>query len=353
MTPALAETALAPRGTAAIDRGVLPTTEVVARVHRIQEVMKTLMKEGTHFGTIPGTPKPTLYKPGAEMLLMTFRIAASPCQIEDLSNPDEIRYRVMVRGTNQVTGEIVGEMVGECSSSEEKYKWRKPVCDEEWDETDQALRREKWAKGKDGSYKVKQVRTSPPDVANTILKMATKRALIALTLVALGASDIFAQDLEDLAEELRESVGESDAPKTETKQPQRRSASNGAAAPRGVKLPDGCFSVVGYVKKVWPGEGNKPNAIVLTGNDRKYTTFKEDIGKEAKAFEGTDHQVRLGYTETVKGSATYYNAVGIVLNEEPKPETPAPTAPAAQQQPTLMADDIFGGAGRREPGQEG
>ena len=27
-----------------IDRGVLPTTEVIARVHRIQEVMKALMK---------------------------------------------------------------------------------------------------------------------------------------------------------------------------------------------------------------------------------------------------------------------------------------------------------------------
>lgn len=351
MSPAVAESAIAPRGAAAIDRGVLPTTEVVARVHRIQDVMRAVMKEGVHFGTIPGTPKPTLYKPGAELLLMTFRIAASPCQIEDLSNPDEVRYRVMVRGTNQVSGEIVGEMVGECSSSEEKYKWRKPVCDEEWEETDQAHRREKWAKGQNGGYKIKQVRTSPPDVANTILKMATKRALIALTLVSLGASDIFAQDLEDLAEELRESVaGEGETPKAEAKQPQRRSASSGSTVKASAtSLPANCLSVLGYVKKVWPGEGNKPTAIVLTGNDRKYTTFKDDIAKEAKAFEGTDHQVRLGYTETVKGSATYYNAVGIILVEEPKPAAPATPA---QPQMDLNAGDIFGGAGR-QPGEEG
>lgn len=347
MTPAVAESAIAPRGAAAIDRGVLPTTEVIARVHRIQEVMKVLMKEGTHFGTIPGTPKPTLYKPGAEMLLMTFRIAASPCQIEDLSNPDEVRYRVMVRGTNQVSGEIVGEMVGECSSSEEKYKWRKPVCDEEWEETDQAHRREKWARGSGSNpaYKTKQVRTSPPDVANTILKMATKRALIALTLVSLGASDIFAQDLEDLAEELRESVTEGEAPKSEARQPQRRSA-NGPAAVKSsaTTLPANCLVVVGFVQKVWPGEGNKPTAIVLKGNDRKYTTFKEEIGKEAKAFEGTDHQVKLGYTETIKGSNTYYNAVGIILHEEPKAaETPAP---AATSPATGLPLD-------REPGSEG
>jgi hypothetical protein len=160
-------------GTLTLDRGVLPTTDVVARVHRIQEVMRALMKDSIHYGTIPGTPKPTLYKPGAELLLMTFRIAASPSLIEDLSTPDEIRYRVTVRGTHQVTGEIVGEMVGECSSSEEKYRWRKPVCDEEFDETPADRRREKWAKGRDGAYKQKQVRTSPADVANTILKMAT------------------------------------------------------------------------------------------------------------------------------------------------------------------------------------
>lgn len=191
-----------------IDRGgALGVADVTARVRRIQEVMSALMKDGTHFGKIPGTPKPTLYQPGAELLCVTFRIAPSP-RVEDLSTGDAIRYRVAMQATSQQTGETLGEGIGECSSDEEKYRWRKPVCTEEWDETPADLRREKWQRGSSGqgNYKVKQVRTSPADIANTVLKMAYKRALISMTRTVLGCSDIFAQDLEDLSPEIRESV---------------------------------------------------------------------------------------------------------------------------------------------------
>lgn len=49
--------------------------DIRKRTHAIQEVMKGVMKEGTHFGTIPGTPKASLWKAGAEVLCMTFRLA--------------------------------------------------------------------------------------------------------------------------------------------------------------------------------------------------------------------------------------------------------------------------------------
>jgi len=51
---------------------------------------------------------------------------------------------------------------------------------------------------------VNQVRTNPADAANTILKMAEKRAKVDLALSFSGASDVFSQDLDDLAEWLRE-----------------------------------------------------------------------------------------------------------------------------------------------------
>lgn len=196
-----------PPALATIDRGFLAVADVTARVRRIQEVMASLMIKDTHYGQIPGTPKPTLYQPGAEMLCVTFRIAPAP-RVEDLSTDDAIRYRVTMAGTSQATGETLGEGIGECSSDEEKYRWRKPVCDEEWTETPENLRREKWHKGNDrqGNYKVKQVRTSPADIANTVLKMAYKRALISMARTVLGCSDIFAQDLEDLSPEIREAV---------------------------------------------------------------------------------------------------------------------------------------------------
>ena len=51
---------------------------------------------------------------------------------------------------------------------------------------------------------MQQVRTNPADIANTVLKMAKKRAQIDLTLTATAASDCFTQDVEDLPEELRD-----------------------------------------------------------------------------------------------------------------------------------------------------
>lgn len=191
------------------DRGFLSSQDVLARTTRILEIMKAVMKEGIHFGKIPGTPKPTLYKPGAEKLLVTFQIAGIPIQIEDLSTADEIRYRVRVQGVSQVTGTVLGEAVGECSSNEEKYRWRKPVCDQEYDETPEDMRRAVWKRGGEGKpYKAKQIRTSPADVANTILQMATKRGLIPMTRVVLACSDTFDQDLEDMPVEIRESLVE-------------------------------------------------------------------------------------------------------------------------------------------------
>ncbi|KKK61228.1 hypothetical protein LCGC14_3016400, partial [marine sediment metagenome] len=59
-------------------------SEFRAQVTRIQEVMKAVMKSDTHYGVIPGTQKPTLYKAGSEVLLSTFRISVEP-EIDDLS----------------------------------------------------------------------------------------------------------------------------------------------------------------------------------------------------------------------------------------------------------------------------
>lgn len=182
--------------------------EIQAQVQAIQQVMAAVMKEGVHYGKIPGCgDKDTLLKPGAEKLMATFRLAADP-QIQDLSTVDEVRYRVAVRMLT-FDGRFVGSGIGECSSSEEKYKWRKAVCNEEYDEAPEDRKREKWIKPwQKPAFKVKQVRTQPSDVANTVLKMAKKRGLVDGVLTATAASDIFAQDLEDMPEELRETATE-------------------------------------------------------------------------------------------------------------------------------------------------
>lgn len=200
--------------------------EIRAAVNLIQEVMKEVMKDGVHYGTIPGTKKPSLYKPGSEKILSTFRIAIDP-EVQDLSTPDEARFRVFARATSMASDAHLGSGVGECSSNEEKYRWRAAICDQEWDETPEDRRRSAWKRGKNNStYKVKQVRVNPADVANTVLKMAKKRAQIDVTLTATAASDVFNQDIEDLPEGLREVIAaeeiiSDDAPTITP--PQRRS----------------------------------------------------------------------------------------------------------------------------------
>lgn len=181
--------------------------EVRDRVNLVQTVMKSVMKKDTHYGTIPFTPKPTLYKAGAEVLCMTFKIAQE-YRVEDLSTSSEARYRVTCVGRHQVTGQVLGEGMGECSSNEEKYAYRSAVCPQEFDAAPEANKRVKWSKGKNNSpaYSTNQVKTNVADLANTILKMACKRAMVAMTLNVTAASDIFSQDLEDFPDELREFV---------------------------------------------------------------------------------------------------------------------------------------------------
>jgi hypothetical protein len=193
--------------------GRMAVSEIIGHVSMVQEVMRAVMKENVHFGVIPGTDKPTLYKAGAEVLCMAFRVADSYA-VEDLSSDGMVRYRVTCTGTHQVTGFVLGTGMGEASSGEEKYKWRK-AYDDEFEVTPEHLRRIKL-----GKYKTKQVRTEPADLANTILKMANKRAKMAMVLNVTAASDCFSQDLEDMDDALRDHLTRhtDDVPVTATPQ---------------------------------------------------------------------------------------------------------------------------------------
>lgn len=201
--------------------GRMAVADIIQHVAVVQEVMRAVMKQDVHYGKIPGTDKPTLYKAGAEVLCMVFRVADT-YEVTDLSTVDTVRYRVNCIGAHQVTGAVLGSGLGEASSAEEKYKWRKAVCKEEFDETPANMRRVKHARGKGGTtYKQEQIRTEPADLANTILKMANKRAKMAMVLNVTAASDCFSQDLEDMDEALRDHLTrhEGDKAQTQPEQP--------------------------------------------------------------------------------------------------------------------------------------
>lgn len=185
-------------------------TDVIRHVAAVQEVMRSVMKPDVHYGRIPGAgDKPVLFKPGAEVLCMMFRIA-DEYDVEDLSSGGAIRYRVRCIAVHQPSSVRLGSGLGEASTDEEKYRWRKAVCQEEFDAVSADLKRVKYVRKSGGFYTVPQIRTESADLANTVLKMACKRAKIAMVLNVTAASDMFSQDLEDLDTELVRHLAEDD-----------------------------------------------------------------------------------------------------------------------------------------------
>lgn len=201
------------------DQAELSIDQVKDQVRKIQDLMKSVMREGEHFGTIPGTDKPSLYKAGAEKLGFVFRlIPGFEVTRWDLPN-DHREYEVLCILKHLTTGAVVGQGVGNCSTMESKYRWRyleestgKPVPASYW------KIRKKNPKGAqtliggpgfrarkiDGDWVIirQGERVENPDIAdqyNTILKMSKKRAHVDAIITACAASDIFS-DLEDLLE---------------------------------------------------------------------------------------------------------------------------------------------------------
>jgi hypothetical protein len=311
---ATSDTALA--ASAPIDRGVLSGAELVARVQRVREVMRDVMQEGVHYGRVPGTQKPSLWKPGAELLLMTFRIGPR-LEVEDLSNHDEIRYRVKVIGIYQPSGEALAEGIGEASTSEEKYRWRASVHEKEWLATPEDRRRIKFDRA---GNETKQIRTAPADLANTVLLMAVKRGTVNMTRVVTACSDIFDQDLEDLPEELRQ-AGSGTPPAAEKREVKRASETK---APAPVDNGTGTFLTapckVKDVRQVTSSAGNTFYIVTLVGDDSEYTTRNDKVAVELEQFKGTDHLVRVSFKKKDWKGKTYLNLESFqIADAEPKP----------------------------------
>jgi hypothetical protein len=299
---------------AVLDRGVRGMEEVVARVQRVREVMAQLMEEGVHYGRIPGTQKPSLWKPGAELLLMTFRIGPK-LEVEDLSNGDEIRYRVKVLGCYQPSGETLAEGIGEASTNEEKFRFRAAVHEKEWDATPEDRRRVKYDRH---GNETRQIRTSPADLANTVLLMAVKRGTVNMTRVVTACSDIFDQDLEDLPEELRQAGSGATAAAAEKREVKRASDKNGTTKPAApVDNGTGVFvtapSKVKDVLQKTDKKGASFYVLTLVGDAAEYTTRNGTLAVELESFKTTDHYVRVSFKKNEWNNRTYNNLESFVV----------------------------------------
>jgi hypothetical protein len=190
---------------------------MVRQISLIQHVMEKVMKDGEHYGVIPGCgKKPSLLKAGAEKLSLTFRLAPTYTITQTDLSGGHREYYVKCSLTHIPTGKTFGEGVGACSTMEGKYRFRtgeveftnKEVPKDYWTNRDQKLLGGKGfstKKNESGKWMIvrageKVEHDNPADYYNTVLKMAKKRAHVDAVLTATAASDIFTQDVEDMPE---------------------------------------------------------------------------------------------------------------------------------------------------------
>jgi len=164
------ETSLVPLDASSNSVQVIPEfaisfTEAKDRLVMLQSFVRELMIPGLDYGLIPGCPKPSLFKSGAEKLCDIYGFSKLISVINRFEDWQQGFFSYEVKATllNKRTGLVEAEGVGSCNSKERKYKNQDAF-----------------------------------NITNTILKMAKKRALVDAVLSATRSSGIFSQDIEDL-----------------------------------------------------------------------------------------------------------------------------------------------------------
>jgi hypothetical protein len=262
---------------------------VLKQVQIIQDVLHGVMKIDEHYGTIPGTNKPSLYKAGAEKLSLTFRLRPEyEIRRSDLGNGHR-EYEVVCTLYHIPTGQSIGQGVGSATTMEGKYRFRpgpveftgKPVPNAYWDDPKRDLSH---IGGKGFSAK-KNPETgqweiaikgemvehdNPADYYNTVLKMGKKRAHVDAILTATAASDIFTQDVEDMPEVIPGAKKEPEKPPI--KEPEKKKPEE--------KKPAGEQTATVIVSDVTHKDGEKNGKsyrvfTVVDAEGVKYATFSD------------------------------------------------------------------------------
>lgn len=208
---------------------------------KISAVVKAKLHDGHDYGIIPGTKKPTLYKPGAEKVIKIFGLADTYEIVEQQVDWEKPFFHYLIKCTLRSisTGNIISEGMGSCNSMEDRFRWRwlypnelsaehlaedgKPLA---------TLKSKKFFSERQKRWYI-QYRVENENIhtlVNTILKMAEKRALLGVTLHACRLSDLFTQDMEDIyqgyVEEVKEEAKEEakEAPEEKKPEPKKKSA---------------------------------------------------------------------------------------------------------------------------------
>jgi hypothetical protein len=167
--------------------GQLTPEQASARAEWVREMRRAVLAEGTDYAVLPGTDKPTLLKPGAEVLLLAagFGFAMTKIDDSDARAHHGVTYKASV---HRADGFVVAECEGFAGYDESRF----------FTSAEDAARRER-------AYAEHDRRPAKPERMveyrapwNTLVKMAQKRALVGATLNACAASGLFIADLDDV-----------------------------------------------------------------------------------------------------------------------------------------------------------
>lgn len=137
-------------------------------IQQFQKVVQGSLVEGHDYGaSFFGASKPSLLKPGAEKILMLLGLSSEYEIIEKIQDYEDGFFAYTIRCILLKCGQVITQGLGHCNSKEKKYTS---------DKQDIFM------------------------LGNTCLKMAKKRAQVDAALTVGSLSDIFTQDLEDMAQ---------------------------------------------------------------------------------------------------------------------------------------------------------
>mgnify|MGYP000957855429 FL=1 len=135
----------------------------LTKITQFQQLVQSQLKQNHDYGIIPGTPKPTLLKPGAEKILMMMGLRSEFEIVDSTRDFEKGFFQYQVRCKLYRGDILITEGLGAANTKERKY-----------------------------------LKQDPYTIDNTVLKIAKKRALIDAVLLVASLSEVFTQDIEDM-----------------------------------------------------------------------------------------------------------------------------------------------------------
>lgn len=158
---------------------------VIEHLEIVKKAVSEIMREGIDrdYSVIPGTNKQSLLKPGAEKLMRLFGLGVRFNPMENVFDIVEnfAMYSYAAEVYHLKSGTVIAQSEGTANSQEKKYKERKTFT---------------WQNGRKTPTGSESIPVA--DIVNTLKKMAQKRAMVGAVIIAVGASDYFSQDEDEV-----------------------------------------------------------------------------------------------------------------------------------------------------------